>query len=389
VILERVLFVDDDPNLLEASRRVMRGTYDVVTALGGEDGMKAVKEKGPFAVVVSDLRMPVIDGITLLRHVHETAPETVRILLTGNADTTTAIQSVNEGQIFRFLTKPCPGSVIRDALRDGVRQYRLQTSERVLTEHTLRGSIRALVEMLSLVHPAISARTSRVRRLTLELCEKLNAPDSWRIEIAALLSHVGYIGMPPALVDRILAGQPLSEDEAHRAAKAPEVSAKLIASIPRMEEVQNILLMQGTHWDGTNATVQGMHKERIPLGARILRVAIDFDSLGLQGAGSEQALETITGAEGVYDPGVVEALNQLRGCRVPEPDTIAVKLSDLMPGMVFSKDLRTSAGLLVVAKGQDVTEQVLTHVRQHWDAKAADTVVHVHFADIDDTSAAA
>jgi response regulator RpfG family c-di-GMP phosphodiesterase len=386
---ERVLFVDDDSNLLEASRRVMRGSFDVVTALGGEEGLAAARDQGPFAVVVSDLRMPVIDGITLLRHVRESSPDTVRILLTGNADTEAAIKAVNEGQIFRFLTKPCPGSVIRDAIRDGVHQHQLQTAERVLTEQTLRGSIRALVEMLSLVHPAVSARTSRVRRLTIELCESLKAPDPWRIEVAALLSHVGYIALPPTVVERILAGLPLGAEETKRAATAPEVSAKLIASIPRMEEVQNILLMQGTNWNGEHAPVQGMRGDRIPIGARILRVAIDFDALVLRGATAEQAIDGIARAEGVYDPTVIDALNHVRGRRVPTPDTIAVKISELEPGMVFAEDLRTSSGLLVVATGQDVTPQLITHVRHYWDERAIGAIVHVQFVEPGDSRAAA
>ena len=389
MIHERILIVDDDPNLLEASRRVLRGSYDIVTALGGEEGLKLVREQGPFAVVISDLRMPVVDGITLLRHVREHAPETVRVLLTGNADTSAAIQSVNEGQVFRFLTKPCPGSVIRDTLRDAVRQHQLESAERVLTEHTLRGSIRALVEMLSLVHPVVSARTSRVRRLAIELADELKAPDPWRIEVAALLSHVGYISLPAASVDRILSGQKLGADEAARAAKAPEISAKLIASIPRMEEVQNILLMHGTHWNGAHAPVPGMREERIPLGARVLRAAIDFDTLVLRGASVEQALDTLKQATGVYDPAVIEALSRARGNQMPEADTIAVKISDLCAGMIFAADLRTPEGLMVAAKGQEVTDQLVAHIRNYWGENALDTVVHVSFADPETSAEAA
>lgn len=387
--LERILIVDDDPNLLQASRRVLQGTHDIVTALGGQEGIRAVDEQGPFAVVISDLRMPVIDGITLLKHVRQASPETVRILLTGNADTRAAIESVNDGQVFRFLTKPCPGSVIREALRDALRQHRLETSERVLTEHTLRGSIRALVEMLSLVHPAVSARTSRIRRLSIELAEALHAPDPWRIEVAALLSHVGYIALPSPTVERVLAGLPLGPDEAAQAGKAPEVSAKLIASIPRMEEVQDILLMHGTHWNGALSPVPGRSGDRIPLGARVLRLAVDFDNLVLRGAEPEEALEVMRQTEGVYDPAVLEALAQVRGGRAPEPDTIAVRVADLSPGMIFAKDYRTPTGTLVAAKGQEVTEQVLLHIRQQGDANSAETIVSVHFADPDPMSEAA
>ena len=389
MIHERILIVDDDPNLLEASRRVLRGSFDIVTALGGEEGLKLVREQGPFAVVISDLRMPVVDGVTLLRQVREAAPETVRILLTGNADMSAAIQAVNEGQVFRFLTKPCPGSVIRDTLRDAVRQHQLESAERVLTEHTLRGSIRALVEMLSLVHPVVSARTSRVRRLAIELAEGLKASDPWRIEVAALLSHVGYISLPRAAVDRLLSGLRLTPEESDRAAKAPEIAAKLIASIPRMEEVQNILLMQGTNWDGTHAPVSGMHGDRIPLGARILRAAIDFDTLVLRGSSVDQALLSLKSSEGVYDPAVIQALDRARGSQMPEADTIAVKISDLCPGMIFAGDLLTPEGLMVVAKGQEVSDQLIGHIRNYWDEKSYDTVVHVSFADPAPTAEAA
>ena len=109
--LHRVLFVDDEPNILEAVRRSIRGPYEIVTALGGEEGLRRVDQGPPFTVVVSDLRMPVVDGMLLLKHVRERAPETIRILLTGHADTDAAIAAVNDGQLFRFLTKPCPGII--------------------------------------------------------------------------------------------------------------------------------------------------------------------------------------------------------------------------------------------------------------------------------------
>lgn len=135
---ERILCVDDEPHILEAFQRQFREQFAIETAVGGERALAAIAEHGPFAVVVSDLRMPDMDGIRLLSTIRERAPETVRILLTGYADLQAAIEAVNAGHIFRFLTKPCPSETLAKALEAGLAQYRLITAEKALLEQTLK-----------------------------------------------------------------------------------------------------------------------------------------------------------------------------------------------------------------------------------------------------------
>src|ERR1700733_8122058 len=100
----RILCVDDDINILEGYQRALRKEFDITTAPGGEEALVKIRDEGPFAVVVSDMRMPGMDGIQLLTRIKQVAPESVRIMLTGNADQQTAMNAVNEGNIFRFLT---------------------------------------------------------------------------------------------------------------------------------------------------------------------------------------------------------------------------------------------------------------------------------------------
>src|SRR5208283_5528581 len=128
----KILFVDDDPDILAGFQRQLRKTFTVETALGGEQGLKAVSEQGPFSVIVSDLRMPGMDGIRFLSCVREAAPDSVRLMLTGNADLQAAIGAVNEGHIFRFLTKPCNPQTLSNAITAGIRQYQLICAEREL-----------------------------------------------------------------------------------------------------------------------------------------------------------------------------------------------------------------------------------------------------------------
>ncbi len=363
----RVLCVDDDGNILEAMKRTMRDAFTLVTALGGEDGMARLDSEGPFAVIVSDLRMPVVDGVTLLAHAREVSPTTTRILLTGHADVEQAIRSVNEGNVFRFLTKPCAGSVLRAAILAGIEQHRLVNAERVLQEQTLRGSIRAMTELLSLVHPLVGAQTSRVRRLVVEMATALALDDVWRVEVAALLANLGLVTVPHATVERLHAGESLSEREEEQLARAPETAAKVLANIPHMEEVQSVLLYQRTHFDGSHSPVPGVKGEKLPMAARLLRLVVDFDQLTSHGLPARQSLDVLSGRRGRYDPKLLELLGRLRAESGPRFESRRVVVRTLRCGMVFDEDFRNHEGRVLVGRGAEVVPAMLDRIREYWD----------------------
>lgn len=365
--LHRVLFVDDEPNILEAVRRSIRGPYEIVTALGGEEGLRRVDQGPPFTVVVSDLRMPVVDGMLLLKHVRERAPETIRILLTGNADTEAAIAAVNDGQLFRFLTKPCPGSVMRSALASAMEQHRLITAERVLLQQTLRGSIRALAEMISLVHPQVSAHTSRVRRLVVEIGTRMQAEDLWRIEVATLLAHLGWVTLPTSTVAKLHLGAELAPGEDMIVRRVPEIAAQLLANIPRMEEVQSILMYQNVSYDGYGSPVPSILGERIPLGARLLKAATDFDMLESRGLSAAEAIGTMQAHASTYDPNVLRTLHEMQQGLTITGVVRQMAISEVTPGMVFAQDIVDAHGTLLVARGQEASESLLRHLQDYQD----------------------
>ena len=186
---QKVLCVDDEPHVLEGLSQLLRRLLDVHTATSGALGLEALDRDGPFAVVLSDMRMPGMDGAAFLARVRQQAPDTVRMLLTGHADLQSAIAAVNEGQIFRFLTKPCPPDQLRAAMTEAVRQYELVTAERVLLEETLHGSIRVLTDILSMMSPRVFGRATRVKQLVDELAGGIGLPDHWPILVAA--SEIG------------------------------------------------------------------------------------------------------------------------------------------------------------------------------------------------------
>jgi DNA-binding NtrC family response regulator len=160
----KILCVDDEENVLRAFERNLRLHFEVETAVGPIAGLSAIAARGPYAVVISDLRMPEMDGIQFLATVRKQSPDTVRLILSGNADLQAAIAAVNEGSIFQFLTKPCPVDKLRSAIDGALKQYQLIIAERELLEHTLNGSVSMMTEVLSVVSPLAFSRSSRIRR---------------------------------------------------------------------------------------------------------------------------------------------------------------------------------------------------------------------------------
>jgi len=160
---EKILLVDDELRVVQALQRALRSEFTIEIAGGPEIGLQVLARDGPFAVVVSDLRMPGMDGIQFLARVKAASPESIRVMLTGQAELNAAIAAVNEGNIFRFLTKPCPPATLGRVLEAALEQHRLITAERELLQNTLMGCVTVLTEILSVVYPAAFSRSFRIK----------------------------------------------------------------------------------------------------------------------------------------------------------------------------------------------------------------------------------
>lgn len=131
---ERILLLDDEIHLLTAYQRYFRESYEVITSDSPNEGLELIEKEGPFAVIVADYRMPAMDGIEFLSRAYDLAPDSIRIMLTGYADLKCAMDAVNEGNVFRFLTKPCSPSELKKIIDEGIREYRLITIRREFSD---------------------------------------------------------------------------------------------------------------------------------------------------------------------------------------------------------------------------------------------------------------
>jgi FixJ family two-component response regulator len=365
---EKILLVDDDLNILSGYQRSLHGEFQLETASGATEALHFIAHKGPYAVVVSDMRMPGMDGIQLLAKIKSQSPDTVRIMLTGNGEIETAIQAVNEGNIFRFLAKPCDKELMSRTLTAALVQYRLVTAEKELLERTLHGSIQVLTEVLSLVNPAAFGRAMRARRYIHHLAEVLRLENAWQYEVAALMSQLGCVTLPPEIIETVYAGHKLSAEEQAQYDGHPSIAGDLLSKIPRLEPIGWMIKYQ-TQAAPLEGDIEDREKADMRTGAEILRLTLDFEKMISQGSSRTEAAHALARQYKRFSPRVFQALVELDP-NAEEREVRRCWVNELSPGMIVQQDVRTFTGLLVVSKGQDVTLPLILKLKNFCARKA-------------------
>jgi response regulator RpfG family c-di-GMP phosphodiesterase len=357
---DKVLIVDDNEELLNSYRRYFYHNLQVDTISNPVEAVQLLRNTH-YKVVMSDLKMPQMDGIRFLSLAREISPDTTRIMLTGYADVTAAINAVNEGNIFRFLTKPSPPETIEKALRAGIEYHDLRTAERVLLEQTLNGSITMLVEILSMVNPAAFSRATRIKKIVNTLAVKLALSPMWYYDLAATLSQIGFVSIPPGLLEKIYQQDPLTEQEKQIVAGHPMTAKKLLEKIPRLEVVVPMIANQQKPFDmypaggSSQSDIQAM-------GAQLLKVALDYDTLAEAGKSSDVILATMRAGQNLYNPRILEKLIEMTPT-LSSTDRRNVLVSEAESGMIADDDIKTIDNLLLLRRGQEITETVLIRLQ--------------------------
>jgi response regulator RpfG family c-di-GMP phosphodiesterase len=341
-----VLFVDDEPNILASFRRSLGRKFSIDLAQGPEEALEKIQKNDPYAVVVSDLKMPKMNGIDLLTRVKSISPDTVRVILTGHANLDSAISAVNEGSVFRFLTKPCDTDILVKTVNASIKQYRLVTAEKELLRGTLRGSIKLLTDILALVTPEAFGRTERIKQIVLGTATEAKLDKPWRYELAAMLSMIGYISVDPEILDKKFNNEELTPEEEQMLTMHSAVATGLLANIPRMQEVIDAIASQDDRFD---------ENPDQPVGGRLLRLAGDFESLERSGLDKDEAMDRMRSDEDRYDPMLLRALERMV---FAEEGLVPMSLTfkELRVGMLLTANVTTEDGVLLMAKGQELNE---------------------------------
>lgn len=238
--MEKVLFVDDDVNILKAFQRSFRKKYNFMIAEDPEKAIYVIKEHGPFTVIVSDMKMPKMDGASFLGRLKSVCPNSIRIMLTGNSDLQTAVEAVNKGEVFRFHNKPCSSDELAVSIDAAIDQFYLHKGELDILENTVTGCLQLLADIVDASHSRL-VDDDMLREGVRHICDKLHIAFDWQMDVACSLMQMGAVTLPAKLFaankERIV----LSPEDIDMIFSVPAISAGLIEHIPRLLPISRLL----------------------------------------------------------------------------------------------------------------------------------------------------
>ena len=406
-----LLFVDDEPGILSSLRRLFRPHgYRILIAESGQAGLE-ILEKEAVDLVISDMRMPEMDGATFLKAVRGRWPGIMRILLTGYADMTSTVAAINEGEIYRYISKPWDDNEIVIVVREALARQQLEHENRRLTELT-RSQNEELKTLNSGLEQKVAERTAelsqalsfveqshgelkkaflttvqvfaglvelrsgqlgnqlaghgrRVADNARALAQRLGMNDAevQNVMFAALLHDIGKLGLPDELLARPFTL--LKQEDRAQVMKHPVIGQNILMSIERLRDAALLVRHHHECFDG-NGFPDRLAGMAIPLGGRLLSVVNDYDALQAgtlvqRSLKPDEALAFLVSNRGKrYDPQVVDAFAELLADRVRSRVTeVPVRPLQLKPGMVLARDLNHRDGYLLLAKGGTLTREII------------------------------
>lgn len=401
-----VLCVDDEPNILSALRRLLRPSgYRVLVAESGAEGLELMASE-QVDLVISDMRMPNMDGAAFLAAVKAGWPDAVRILLTGYADMASTIDAINRGEIFRYVTKPWVDSDMLLTLRQGLERKALEADKRrleALTQQqneTLRqlneslevkvqartaelqkanerlknsflNSIKIFSSLIELRHPALAGHSRRVAAMGRSLALKvgMDAKAAQEVFLAGLLHDIGKIGFPDKLLAKPVRTMAFDERQVYN--KHPLAGVHALMAFDELGTAARMIRHHHERYDGQGFP-DGARGNDIPLGARVLAVANDFDSLQIGTFSAQQftpkeakqIMEKDRGKR--YDPLVLDALFELTGAPPAPPlREVRLRLSELKPGMVLTRDFVSREGALLLGADHKLDAKLIEKMQAY------------------------
>ncbi|MFJ3371303.1 HD domain-containing phosphohydrolase [Pseudomonas sp. NPDC086251] len=400
----KVLLVDDEESILNSLRRLLRGQpFEALLATSGAQALEIMAQQ-PIDLVMSDARMPNMDGATLLGHIHKRYPTTTRILLTGYADLPTIIKAINEGQIHRYISKPWNDEEILLTLRQAL-AHQHSERERQRLELLTRQQNDQLKSLNTTLEKHVAARTAELQqtadmldlayeelkhsyvtgtevfsllanlrlppakqtnRQIIELVRvhcKLHGLDeasSRDLAMAAALYNIGKLSWTDSMMTA--PSDLLHHNDRERYRGYPKQSESLLMTLDPMKDAARLILHHQERWDGSGFPDR-LKGEAIPFGSRLLKLAVDFIELqrGLileRQMNSDEALVYIRNYAGkLYDPEMVEDFIQVCAAyqsdvSLADPSVKVLTTREVAAGMILARNLNADNGMLLLNAGK-------------------------------------
>lgn len=351
----KILIVDDN----NQNRQILNELITKIghTAILAENGVKALDKLGgnKIDLILLDILMPVMDGYHTLEKIKECPQyKHIPVIMITTIDEMKSIVKCIEMGADDYLTKPFEPQILKARINNCLVKLELFKTEKELLEKTLTGSLKILIDILTIINSEVYGKANRVKRLVKYIAAKMKIADSWNLEIAAMLSQVGCIAVSSEILERITSDKNVSPNERLIYKKHPLIGYKLLNKLPRLEKVAQIIKYQNKNYDGTGIPEDNLRESLIPIESRILHVALDYDTFNNQGINPLKSLEKLREAKVNYDVTILDALEKII-LDENKKEIKFVKVAHLDYGMIFAEDVVTTGNIKVIGKGQEVS----------------------------------
>lgn len=275
----KVLIVDDEPDNLALLYRTLRGKYNITKASSAIEALEILRTE-KFDCILSDHKMPLMDGVEFLKRVYEMQPKTMRLLVTAYSDVKILIDAINYAKIYRYIKKPYSPDELLMIVESALECYQLKIdNENLITDlkDLFSGTVKAIIEALDAKDSFTLGRSRRVAFYAMKITNKLSLKPTEvsRIELAGLLHDIGMIGVAEEILNKT---QKLTDEEYEKVKMHVQYSVKILEDIKQLYEITEIIKYHHEHYDG-NGYPYGLKGEEIPLGSRIIAIADAYDAL--------------------------------------------------------------------------------------------------------------
>jgi DNA-binding response OmpR family regulator len=353
-VANKILFVDDEKSLLTGLELTLGRTFDVHVSASVDEALTIFKKKGPFAVVVSDFQMPIMNGAEFLQKIREVDKEVVTMLLTGAANFENVSETVLHGQIFRLLGKPCSADKMKGHIEAALRQYQLIRAEKDMLTQTLNGAVRAMTSILAASKPLFFGRAQRVKETAFKLAELLEVSDCWRLELAATFSYLGHVGLPDSIQEDVYRQSELPKEVVEIMEGFPSFISGLLSGIPRLGEIPEIIKLINSDYHPHIIDKTGVAKL-----ASILRFSQEYDHYASEGRSNARIREVLSASQDKFVPGIIEAFTKAYDVSTDDDYIDMIDPQLLSEGMELNQDMRLPDETLIAPKGTIVDEHFL------------------------------
>lgn len=352
---KHLLLVDDDVNLVNTLSRNLKLSYEVQTANSGKEALAILQGGAEFGVIIVDMRMPELSGIDLIKVARPIAKDAVFIMLTGNQDTATASAAINEGQVFRFLNKPCEIAKIKETVNAAFDQHALVTAEKILLHKTFVGAIEVMTDVIEATQNEVGS-AQLVDQTFMSFAMVMGQNISWEHRTATKLALVGMSMLPPEVRMKMKTESPTTPEYFNTMDEIAEISARLIQHIPRLDLVAKIILAQ----IGSVGAINPKQCD-VPTAGAFLKTAVYWELLKRRGVPHIEKLSQIKTLLPQLPNEVMELLDEAE--EPTEDASVEIATLGLLEGMELSADFRDAQGMLMVAAGTRLTKTMIERLQ--------------------------